>query len=117
MAASLHNIFIFVTDMARASSFYAGQLGLPIAGENEMMIEFFPGASPTLTLSLAFQEETRALVGGHTGITLKIDDIDAVCQALAASGVTFVMPYEATPWGKMAVVQDPDGNQIRLWNT
>lgn len=116
MAASLHNIFIFVTDIACARDFYAGKLGLPIAGENEMMIEFFPGVSPTLTLSLAFQDETRALVGGHTGITLQVDNIETICKTLAESGVTFVMPFEATPWGKMAVVEDPDKNQLRLWS-
>lgn len=116
MPSSLHNVFIFVSDIAAAKRFYVDQLGLPVAGENEMMIEFFPGAATTMTVSLAFQDETKALVGGHTGITLKIDGIEAVCDTLSQQGVTFIMPFEASPWGRMAVVADADGNQLRLWS-
>jgi predicted enzyme related to lactoylglutathione lyase len=115
MAASLHNIFIFVTDVPRAKGFYVDQLGLPLAGENEMMLEFFPGAATTMSVALALQDDAVGMVGRHTGITLKIDGLEAVCRTLSAAGTAFVVPYEATPWGKMAVVADPDGNQIRLW--
>jgi len=115
MAASLHNIFIFVTDVAKAKRFYAELLGLPLAGENEMMIEFFPGAPTTMSVALALQDDAIGMVGRHTGITLKIEGLEAVCRTLAAEGITFAVPFEATPWGKMAVVADPDGNQLRLW--
>lgn len=116
MTVSLHNIFIFVTDVPRARQFYADLLGLPAAGENEMMIEFFPGAATTMTVALALQDEARAMVGRHTGITLKIDGLEEVCRRLSDAGVVFAMPYEASPWGRMAVVNDPDGNQVRLWS-
>lgn len=116
MAAALHNVFVFVTDIAAAKRFYGDLLGLPLAGENEMMIEFFPGAPTTMTVALALQDDARAMVGRHSGITLKIDDLENVCATLAAAGVTFVIPFEASPWGKMAVVADPDGNQLRLWH-
>ncbi len=115
MKATLHNIFIFVTDISRARRFYGELLGLPIAGENEMMIEFFPGAPTTMTIALALQDEARAMVGRHTGITLKFDQLESLCSQLATENVTFVMPFEASPWGKSAVVADPDGNQLRLW--
>ncbi|MGE3549988.1 MAG: VOC family protein, partial [Geobacter sp.] len=38
----------------------------------------------------------------------------ALCQRLSDGGVTFIEPLEASPWGKMAVVADPDGNQYAL---
>ena len=116
MTVSLHNIFIFVTDIPAARRFYADQLGLPLAGENGMMLEFFPGAGTSLSLALAMQDEARAMVGRHTGITLKVNGLKALCDKLTVEGVTFVMPFEASPWGEMAVVVDPDGNQLRLWN-
>jgi predicted enzyme related to lactoylglutathione lyase len=115
VAASLHNIFIFVTDVAKARHFYVVLLGLPAAGENEMMIEFFPGSTTTMSVALALQDDAKVMVGRHTGITLKIDGLEAVCRTLANHGVTFAVPFEAGPWGKMAVVADPDGNQLRLW--
>lgn len=114
MAITFKNIVVFVTDLAKARSFYADLLGLPVAGQSEMLIEFFPGAGTTLGVSLALHEDARSLVGRHTGITLRVENIVEVCEALANGGATFVEPLESSPWGKMAVIQDFDGNMIAL---
>jgi len=114
MSISLKNIVIFVTDLSKARTFYVDLLGLPVAGQSEMLIEFFPGAATTLGVSLALHEDARSLVGRHTGITLKVENIVGVCGALKTGGVHFVEPLESSPWGKMAVVQDFDGNMIAL---
>jgi predicted enzyme related to lactoylglutathione lyase len=114
MSVTLKNMVIFVTDLARAKSFYVDLLGLPVAGQSEMLIEFFPGAVTTLGVSLALNEEARSLVGRHTGITLTVENIAAVCETLNIGGAYFVEPLESSPWGKMAVVQDFDGNMLAL---
>lgn len=114
MSVSLKNIVIFVTDLAKAKSFYVDLLGLPVAGQSEMIIEFFPGVGATMGVSLALHDDARLLVGRHTGISLKVEKIVEVCETLKNGGVTFVEPLESSPWGKMAVVQDFDGNMIAL---
>lgn len=114
MSITLKNFVIFVTDLGKAKSFYADLLGLPVAGQSEMLIEFFPGAVTTLGVSLALHDDARALVGRHTGITLKVDNIAGICETLKSGGAYFVEPLESSPWGKMAVVQDFDGNMIAL---
>lgn len=114
MSITLKNIVVFVTDLARARTFYADLLGLPVAGQSEMLIEFFPGAVTTLGVSLALHEDARCLIGRHTGISLKVEHIVEVCEKLKNGGVNFVEPLESSPWGKMAVVQDFDGNMIAL---
>ena len=114
MSISLKNIVVFVTDLAKARTFYVDLLGLPVAGQSEMLIEFFPGAATTLGVSLALHEDARRLVGRHTGITLKVEKIVELCQTLKNGGAVFAEPLESSPWGKMAVVQDFDGNMIAL---
>ena len=114
MSVSLKNIVIFVTDLAKARTFYVDLLGLPVAGQSEMLIEFFPGAGATMGVSLALHDDARSLVGRHTGITLKVEKIVKLCETLKSGGVTFVEPLESSPWGKMAVVQDFDGNLLAL---
>ncbi len=114
MSVSLKNFVIFVTDLAKAKSFYVDLLGLPVAGQSEMLIEFFPGTTTTMGVSLALHDDVRSLVGRHTGITLKVDNIVDVCETLKNGGVHFVEPLESSPWGKMAVVQDFDGNMIAM---
>ena len=114
MSISLKNIVIFVTDLAKAKSFYVDLLGLPVAGQSEMLMEFFPGTTTSMGVSLALHEDSRRLVGRHTGITLKVENIAEVCETLKNGGAHFVEPLESSPWGKMAVVQDFDGNMIAL---
>lgn len=114
MSVALKNIVIFVTDLAKAKSFYVDLLGLPVAGQSEMIIEFFPGAGTTMGVSLALHDDARALVGRHTGISLKVENIVELCETLKNGGATFAEPLETSPWGKMAVVQDFDGNLLAL---
>lgn len=114
MSVALKNIVIFVTDLAKAKTFYVDLLGLPVAGQSEMIIEFFPGSGTTMGVSLALHDEARRLVGRHTGISLKVENIVELCETLKSGGATFAEPLESSPWGKMAVVQDFDGNLIAL---
>lgn len=114
MSVALKNIVIFVTDLDKARSFYVDLLGLPVAGQSEMIIEFFPGAGTTMGVSLALHDDARALVGRHTGISLKVENIVELCETLKNGGATFAEPLETSPWGKMAVVQDFDGNLLAL---
>jgi predicted enzyme related to lactoylglutathione lyase len=114
MTVSMKNVVVFVTDLGKAKRFYCELLGLQVAGQSEMVMEFFPGAPTTFGVSLALHEDARRLVGRHTGITLRVEGIEALCESLRTGGVTFVEPLESSPWGKMAVVTDFDGNQFAL---
>jgi len=114
MSIAMKNIVIFVTDLARAKSFYCDQLQLPLAGETEMLLEFFPGNATTLGIALALNDEARSLVGRHTGITLRVEQLVKLCERLEKSKTRFIEPLESSPWGSMAVIADPDGNQLAL---
>jgi lactoylglutathione lyase len=114
MVTGMKNVVVFVRDFDKAKHFYKEQLKLPLVQESPAIMEFFPGGGATLGVSLAMHEAAFPLVGRHTGITLTVKDITGLCDELTAAGVTFAEPLERTPWGKMAVVQDPDGNQFAL---
>ena len=114
MAITMKNIVVFVRDFEAARRFYKEQLKLPLVQESPAIMEFFPGAAATLGISLAMHEAAYPLVGRHTGITLQVTDIEQLCSDLTEAGVSFAEPLEKTPWGKMAVVMDPDGNQFAL---
>jgi lactoylglutathione lyase len=114
MKITMKNVVIFVRDLAIAKEFYIDRLRLPLVQETQMMLEFFPGEGPKFGVALAMHEAAFPLVGRHTGITLTVEDIVTLCRELSAAGVKFAEPLEASPWGKMAVVEDPDGNQIAL---
>ena len=114
MGIRLKNVVVFVRDLEGAKVFYKERLKLSLANESTTMMEFFPGGGTTFGVALALHEAALPLVGRHTGITLQVDGLEELCQELTAAGVRFTEPLEASPWGKMAVVEDPDGNQIAL---
>ncbi len=114
MVERMKNIVVFVRDFEAAKRFYKEQLKLPLVQESMAIMEFFPGGGPTLGVSLAMHEAAYPLVGRHTGITLQVKGIEELCEELAEAGVEFAEPLEKSPWGKMAVVKDPDGNQFAL---
>jgi lactoylglutathione lyase len=113
MIEKMKNIVVFVRDFEKAKRFYKELLRLPLVQESVAIMEFFPGGT-TLGVSLAMHEAAFPLVGRHTGITLQVKDIDLLCRELEEAGVEFAELLEKTPWGKMAVVKDPDGNQFAL---
>ena len=114
MIKGMKNIVVFVKDIEVAKQFYKEVLKLPVANESQFMIEFFPGSTTTLGVAMAMHEAAAPLIGRHTGITLTVEKIDETCKAMEAAGVRFVEPLEKTPWGKMAVIADPDGNQYAI---
>ena len=114
MITGMKNIVVFVRDFEQAKRFYRDLLKLPLARESATMMEFFPGGSTALGVATALHEDALKLAGRHTGITLTVNGIEQFCRDLAAAGVTFAEPLEVSPWGRMAVVEDPDGNQFAL---
>ncbi|WP_306534442.1 VOC family protein [Geobacter sp.] len=113
MVEAMKNVVVFVRDFEAAKRFYKEQLKLPLAQEGVTMMEFFSGGT-TLGVALTLTDEAKALAGRHTGITLRVKDIENFCRELTDAGVRFEQPLEQSPWGKMAVVADPDGNLFAL---
>ena len=59
--------------------------------------------------------EAASLVGVFVGVSLVVDDIDAMESSLLEKGVTFTGPPEKQPCGsKLAQLKDPDGNVLTL---
>jgi lactoylglutathione lyase len=114
MVTGMKNVVVFVKDLDAAKTFYKEQLKLPLVGESVAMMEFFPGGGVTMGVALAMHEGAFPLVGRHTGITLNVTGLKGFYDELVAAGVKFAEPLAESPWGRMAVVMDPEGNQFAL---
>src|SRR5947208_10996247 len=100
-----------VTDMKRARSFYEGVLGLKVS--EEMMggkwVEYGLGNN---TLAIASVGDQWVPSDQGTGGALEVDALEETIKYLKDRQVTFaVEPYES-PCCHMAIIQDPDGNNI-----
>jgi lactoylglutathione lyase len=113
-APSVYSIAIFVHDITRAVEFYRDVLGLPIDKQGSFGAEFF-ATGTRVGVHPAVHPDARALVGRHTGITLYVPDLLRYCGVLHERGVPFVAEPTQQSWGIMAMVADPDGNVLALW--
>jgi len=111
---SLYSVAIFVSHIDRAVEFYRDTLGLPMLKHGSFGAEFLEGDTH-LGIHPAVHPEAKALVGRHTGITLFVPDLLHYCGVLHDRGVRFVTEPTQQPWGIMAMVADPDGNMLALW--
>jgi lactoylglutathione lyase len=111
---SLYSVAIFVSRVDRAVEFYRDTLGLPMVKHGSFGAEFLDG-NTHLGIHPAVHPDAKALVGRHTGITLFVPDLLHYCGVLHDRGVRFVTEPTQQPWGIMAMVADPDGNMLALW--
>lgn len=53
---------------------------------------------------------------GQAIYTLQVDDVDELHRRLEADGVPFAAPPSRQFWGYGAVLHDPDGHVLNLWD-
>jgi predicted enzyme related to lactoylglutathione lyase len=115
MIRSLYSIAIFVTDIDRAVTFYRDTLGLPMTKRGSFGAEFLE-QEPHLGVHPANHPNARKLVGRETGLTFHVPDLLHFCGILHDRGVRFVTEPTRQSWGVMAMIADPDGNILALWD-
>jgi predicted enzyme related to lactoylglutathione lyase len=99
-----------VTDMMRAVKFYGDVLGLPKSGlDGEHWVEF-DIAGTTFGVG-DFEQVGKA--GTAQSLALEVEDLSAFRAALVERGVEVSEPHPLANC-TIAVVRDPDGNQIWL---
>jgi predicted enzyme related to lactoylglutathione lyase len=100
-----------VTDMPRARSFYEGVLGLKVS--EEMMsgkwVEYSLGNN---TLAIASVGPQWLPSDQGTGAALEVENFDEAVKSLKDRHVLFVVEAYESPCCWMAIIKDPDGNNI-----
>ena len=100
-----------VTNVKRARDFYEGVLGL--TPKDEMMggkwIEYAVG---DCTLAIANVGEQWKPSNQGSAPALEVENFDEAIEELRRRNIKFATEPFETPCCHMAVVQDPDGNQL-----
>ena len=119
----LGHVAIKVTDLERSLDYYVNKLGFPemlrlkkddgsvwlvyLRITDDQYLEVFPGA-----------ENDRAPgwdANGLNHVCLTVDDIEPVLAAIAAAGISLLLPLKtAIDGNRQAWLEDPDGNRIEL---
>ena len=100
-------------DILRLREFY-GRLGIGFSEERHGTGPLhFAGQLGELTLEV-YPLGEGATAERSTRLGFRLPDLDSTLQALGDAGVTIRTPPTSMPWGRRAVVLDPDGRSVEL---
>jgi catechol 2,3-dioxygenase-like lactoylglutathione lyase family enzyme len=105
-------IFIPVTDVDRAKSFYVDQVGFHADHDYQVsdQVRFVQCTPPGSACSIAFgMGITQMAPGTQRGVQVVVPDAAAARQQLLDNGVS-ASEVDVQPWGKFVTFDDPDGN-------
>ena len=113
MALGIANVWLPVGDTDRAVQFYEGTLGLSLAKRDGDWAEV---ETDGLRIGLNGREPEGAGADGGPVVTFQPDNgLEAAMQELEGKGVDFSAGVSEHPWGRVATFQDPDGNDLQLY--
>ena len=104
-------VFYYVSDMERAISFYSGVLGLHLVSRDVVARFDLDGVLFEVVPAPA---EVRLPGGGNGRLCLKVDDIAQAMGELKSRGIA-TSAVQDKQEGMLASFQDPDGNEICVW--
>jgi predicted enzyme related to lactoylglutathione lyase len=113
VALGIANVWLPVVDTDRAVQFYEGTLGLSLAKRDGDWAEV---ETDGLRIGLNGREPEGAGAHGGPVVTFQPDNgLEAAIQDLEGKGVDFAAGISEHPWGRVATFQDPDGNDLQLY--
>ena len=108
-------IFFKVADPAATRAWYAEHLGLPV---DKYGVTFRSETDPKAqTVWSPFKADTDYFGSGPQDfmVNYRVDDLDALLDALKAKGIAQVGTPLDESYGKFAWIIDCDGRKIELW--
>lgn len=119
MITSVKFVSLPTRDQDRALSFYTEKLGFKVVTDQQMgpgqrWIELQVGGAGATRLVLFTPEGHESRIGTVFNGAFACDNVEKTYEELRGRGVEFVAPPKHEPWGTIAVLKDPDGNQIAL---
>lgn len=112
---------LIVADVAAAVAFYTGALGFALETETPAFGAVAKGglrlflSGPRSIAGKPLADGTVPSPGGWNRVMLAVTDIAAEIARLKAAGVPFRGEPVTGPAGTLAILDDPSGNPIELW--
>ena len=117
---TFNHAMLYARDVARASRFYSGMLGMKVIEEFRFEGKPVyarlraPGGDGTIALHLPNEGAPMASEGVR--LYFEIRELDEFCKKLQQKGVYITQMPRMMPWGwRHAYLDDPDGHELSLY--
>lgn len=105
-------VILLVSNMEKSINFYSDTLGLPIKAKSKDWTEFFQNDT-VLALHPA-RKKSKLKTGSGILVGFEVSDLGSTIRKLKEKKVKFFKRPKEEPFGKHAIVQDPDGHLISI---
>lgn len=105
-------VILLVSNMEKSIKFYSDTLGLPIKAKSKEWTEFFQNDT-VLALHPA-RKKSKLKTGSGILVGFEVSDLSSTMKTLKEKKVKFFKRPKEEPFGKHAIVQDPDGHLISI---
>jgi lactoylglutathione lyase len=106
-------VILLVSKMEKSVEFYSDILELPVKTRSKDWTEFFNNGT-MLALHPAPKKKKTLKTGSGTLVGFEVTDLDSTVKKLKEKRVKFFKRPKEEPFGKHAIVQDPDGHLISI---
>jgi lactoylglutathione lyase len=106
-------VILLVSNMEKSIKFYNEILELPIKAKSKDWTEFF-NKDTVLALHPAPKKKSILRIGSGTLVGFEVSDLNSTVEKLKQKRVKFFKKPKEEPFGKHAIVQDPDGHLISI---
>jgi predicted enzyme related to lactoylglutathione lyase len=116
----LGGIFFKAKDAEKLRAWYATHLGLPVEPWGGVSFHWRKDENPQVrgyTAWSVMKEDTRYFDPSRAPfmINYRVDDLDAVLEALRREGVPVDEKIDESEFGRFGWATDPEGNRFELW--
>jgi catechol 2,3-dioxygenase-like lactoylglutathione lyase family enzyme len=105
-------VILLVSNMEKSVKFYRDTLGLPVKTKSKDWTEFF---NNNTVLALHPAKKKGAIkTGAGMLVGFEVSDLDSSVKKLKDKKVKFYKKPKQEPFGKHAIIKDPDGHLISI---
>ena len=105
-------VILLVSNMDKSIRFYRDTLGIPIKTKSKDWTEFF-NKDTVLALHPA-KKKSSIKTGSGMLVGFEVGDFDSTVQTLKQKKVKFFKKPKDEPFGKHAIIRDPDGHLVSI---
>lgn len=105
-------VILLVSDMDKSISFYRDVLNVPLKTQSNDWTEFI--TSGTVIALHPSRKKVEEKQQSSMLIGFMVSDLDNIAKQLREKGVKFFKEPKEEPFGKHAIIEDPDGHLISI---
>jgi catechol 2,3-dioxygenase-like lactoylglutathione lyase family enzyme len=105
-------VILLVSNIDRSIRFYRDTLGIPVKTKSKDWTEFF-NKDTVLALHPA-KKKSQMKTGSGMLVGFEVSDLDSIVKTLKQKKVKFFKKPKDEPFGKHAIIRDPDGHLVSI---